>query len=81
MLRQTDRKIAAPKDADCPLTYLSQGCFIMLTANIRLLSRFAPATSPYGGIRLERQDDEPAFSTRSGLTALFVTIFHRGSFT
>ncbi len=49
----------------------SRGWFIMLTASILLLSCLALAFSPYGKIKLGREDDEPEFSTSSWMTMMF----------
>ena len=49
----------------------SRGWFIMLSASVFLLLSIWLAVSPYGRIKLGKDDDEPEFSTVSWLTMLF----------
>jgi glycine betaine transporter len=49
----------------------SRGWFIMLSASLLLILCIWLAISPYGKIKLGKDDDEPEFSTVSWLTMLF----------
>jgi glycine betaine transporter len=51
--------------------FTSRGWFIMLTVSALFIACVAIAVSPYGRIRLGKDDDEPEFSTISWLTMLF----------
>lgn len=51
--------------------FRSRGWFVMLTASTLLIVSLVLAFSPYGRIRLGRDEDRPEFSTVSWLTMLF----------
>ncbi|MCH6582760.1 MAG: BCCT family transporter [Proteobacteria bacterium] len=51
--------------------FKSRGWFIMLTVSVLLLVSIWLAFSPYGKIKLGKDDDQPEFSTISWLTMLF----------
>lgn len=51
--------------------FTSRAWFIMLTVSLLLIMCIWLAISPYGNIKLGRDDDEPEFSTVSWLTMLF----------
>ncbi len=51
--------------------FRSRGWFIMLTVSVLLLVSIWLAFSPYGKIKLGKDDDQPEFSTVSWLTMLF----------
>jgi glycine betaine transporter len=51
--------------------FTSRGWFVMLSASILLILCIWLAISPYGKIKLGRDDDAPEFSTVSWLTMLF----------
>ncbi len=51
--------------------FRSRGWFIMLTVSVLLLVSVWLAFSPYGKIKLGKDDDQPEFSTVSWLTMLF----------
>ena len=51
--------------------FASRGWFIMLTASALLITCVLLAFSPWGRIRLGRDEDRPEFSTPSWLTMLF----------
>ena len=51
--------------------FKSRGWFIMLTVSVLLLVSIWLAFSPYGKIKLGKDDDQPEFSTVSWLTMLF----------
>ncbi|MDH3671996.1 MAG: BCCT family transporter [Gammaproteobacteria bacterium] len=51
--------------------FKSRGWFIMLTASVILIVSIWLAFSPYGKIKLGKDDDVPEFSTVSWLTMLF----------
>ena len=51
--------------------FTSRGWFIMLSASLLLILCIWLAISPYGKIKLGKDDDEPEFSTVSWLTMLF----------
>ncbi|MEE8263951.1 MAG: BCCT family transporter, partial [Gammaproteobacteria bacterium] len=51
--------------------FKSRGWFIMLTASVILIVSIWLTFSPYGKIKLGKDDDEPEFSTVSWLTMLF----------
>ena len=51
--------------------FRSRGWFIMLTVSVLLLVSIWLAFSPYGKIKLGKDDDQPEFSTISWLTMLF----------
>ncbi|UCD33580.1 MAG: BCCT family transporter [Desulfobacterales bacterium] len=51
--------------------FTSRGWFIMLSASLLLILCICLAISPYGKIKLGKDDDEPEFSTVSWLTMLF----------
>jgi glycine betaine transporter len=51
--------------------FASRGWFIMLTVSLLLLVAIWLALSPYGRIKLGRDDEEPEFDTISWLTMLF----------
>lgn len=51
--------------------FTSRGWFVMLSASLLLILCIWLAISPYGKIKLGKDDDEPEFSTVSWLTMLF----------
>ena len=51
--------------------FTSRGWFVMLSVSLLLLLSIWLAISPYGKIKLGKDDDEPEFSTVSWLTMLF----------
>ena len=51
--------------------FTSRGWFVMLSASFLLILGIWLAISPYGKIKLGKDDDEPEFSTLSWLTMLF----------
>jgi len=51
--------------------FTSRGWFIMLTASFMLILSFAIALSPWGRIRLGKDDERPEFSTVSWLAMMF----------
>ena len=51
--------------------FKSRGWFIMLTVSVLLLVSIWLAFSPYGQIKLGKDDDQPEFATISWLTMLF----------
>ena len=51
--------------------FTSRGWFVMLSASLLLILCIWLAVSPYGKIKLGKDDDEPEFSTVSWLTMLF----------
>ncbi len=51
--------------------FTSRGWFVMLSASLLLIICIWLAMSPYGKIKLGKDDDEPEFSTVSWLTMLF----------
>lgn len=51
--------------------FRSRGWFIMLTVSVLLIATIWLAFSPYGKIKLGKDDDEPEFSTVSWLAMLF----------
>ncbi|GAB4231210.1 MAG: glycine betaine transporter OpuD [Kiloniellaceae bacterium] len=53
------------------LQFSSRAWFIMLTVSFMLIVSLGLALSPYGRIRLGRDDERPEFSTVSWLTMLF----------
>jgi glycine betaine transporter len=53
------------------ILFTSRSWFIMLSVSILLILSIWLAISPYGRIKLGRDDDEPEFSTVSWLTMLF----------
>ncbi|MDP2492484.1 BCCT family transporter [Shimia thalassica] len=53
------------------LQFSSRAWFIMLTVSFLLLTSLYLALSPYGNIRLGREDELPEFSTASWLSMLF----------
>ncbi len=52
-------------------TFHSRGWFVMLAASGMLIGCLVLAFSPYGNIRLGRDDEEPEFSTPSWIAMLF----------
>jgi glycine betaine transporter len=52
-------------------TFFSRGWFVMLAASTMLITCLALAFSPYGQIRLGKDDDRPEFSTASWIAMLF----------
>lgn len=52
-------------------TFHSRGWFVMLAASTMLITCLALAFSPYGQIRLGKDDDRPEFSTTSWIAMLF----------
>lgn len=63
--------LAALAETTVQTLFVSRGWFIMLTASFLLLLALGLALSPYGRIRLGRDDEEPEFGTISWLTMLF----------
>ena len=53
------------------IMFTSRGWFVMLSASLLLILCICLAISPYGRIKLGKDDDEPEFSTVSWLTMLF----------
>ncbi len=53
------------------IMFTSRAWFIMLTVSLLLILCIWLAVSPYGNIKLGKDDDEPEFSTISWLTMLF----------
>ena len=53
------------------IVLVSRGWFVMLTASVMLLVAIWLAVSPYGRIKLGRDDEKPEFSTASWLTMMF----------
>jgi len=51
--------------------FTSRGWFVMLSVSLLLILCIGIAISPYGKIKLGKDDDEPEFSTMSWLTMLF----------
>ena len=51
--------------------FTSRGWFVMLSVSLLLILCIGLAVSPYGRIKLGKDDDEPEFSTVSWLTMLF----------
>ena len=51
--------------------FTSRGWFVMLSVSLLLILCIGIAISPYGKIKLGKDDDEPEFSTISWLTMLF----------
>ena len=51
--------------------FTSRGWFVMLSVSLLLILCIGLAVSPYGKIKLGKDDDEPEFSTVSWLTMLF----------
>ena len=51
--------------------FTSRGWFVMLSASLLLILCIWLAISPYGKIKLGKDDDEPEFSTVSWLAMLF----------
>ena len=51
--------------------FTSRGWFVMLSVSLLLILCIGLAVSPYGKIKLGRDEDEPEFSTVSWLTMLF----------
>ena len=51
--------------------FTSRGWFVMLSVSLLLILCIGLAISPYGKIKLGKDDDEPEFSTVSWLTMLF----------
>ena len=53
------------------ILFTSRGWFVMLSVSLLLILCIGIAISPYGKIKLGKDDDEPEFSTISWLTMLF----------
>ncbi len=63
--------LAAFSAALVKVMFRSRGWFIMLTVSVILIVSIWLAFSPYGKIKLGKDDDQPEFSTISWLTMLF----------
>ena len=63
--------LAAFAAREVKVTFESRGWFIMLTSSLMLFASIGLALSPYGKIKLGREDDEPEFSTASWMTMMF----------
>jgi glycine betaine transporter len=56
------------------ILFTSRGWFVMLSVSLLLILCIGIAISPYGKIKLGKDDDEPEFSTISWLTMLFAAV-------
>ncbi|MFQ5995471.1 MAG: BCCT family transporter [Acidiferrobacterales bacterium] len=63
--------LAAFASATVRQLFISRGWFIMLTVSALVIACIGLALSPYGQVKLGKDDDEPEFSTISWLTMLF----------